>query len=194
MYERFAAETQKLIRFDSITVNLYDPHEHSMYVGYVSGVDIDGRRQGDSLPLEGTLSEAVMRTRTAHLIPPKDIDEETRGFPKLAVIFKAGLRSIICVPLVYRDEAIGALHIRSKEPNAYSERDLHLAERIGIQIAGAIASAVLYNQRRQAEEALRESKRRFEGMADAVPVMLYDVAILPDSGRRFLYVAPQPLP
>lgn len=192
VYERFAAETQKLIRFDSITVNLYDPHEHSMHVGYVSGVDIDGRRQGDPLPLEGTLSEAVMRTRMAHLIQPQEIDEEIPCFPRLAVIFKAGLRSIICVPLVYRDEAIGALHIRSKQTNAYTERDLHLAERIGIQIAGAIASAVLYNQRRQAEEALRESKRRFESMADTVPVMLYDVAILPDSGRRFLYVAPQP--
>jgi hypothetical protein len=44
VYERFAAETQKLILFDSLTINLYNFQENTMCVGYVYGLDIDSRR------------------------------------------------------------------------------------------------------------------------------------------------------
>ena len=38
VYERFAAETQKLILFDSLAINLYNFQENTMHVAYVSGV------------------------------------------------------------------------------------------------------------------------------------------------------------
>jgi transcriptional regulator with GAF, ATPase, and Fis domain len=107
VYERFAAETQKLILFDSLTINLYNFQENTMCVGYVYGLDIDSRRQRDPLILEGSLSEAVIRARTCLRIQPASFDEIVSQFPKLSPIFQAGLRSIICVPLVYRDEVIG---------------------------------------------------------------------------------------
>jgi len=44
----------------------------------------------------------------------------------------------------------------------------------------------------RAEEALLESKRRYERTANTVPVMLYDSILGPDGTSRFLYVAPQP--
>lgn len=44
----------------------------------------------------------------------------------------------------------------------------------------------------RAEEALRESQKRYEGMANTLPVMLYDSVMGPDSTSRFLYVAPNP--
>ena len=49
---------------------------------------------------------------------------------------------------------IGNLLLWSTEPNRYSERDLALAERIGSQIAGAIANSQLYADRACAESAL----------------------------------------
>ena len=52
---------------------------------------------------------------------------------------------------------IGALHFRSTQPNAYAERDLDLAERIGAQIAGAIASAQLFADLKKAEESLKRA-------------------------------------
>ncbi|MFH1081250.1 MAG: GAF domain-containing protein [Pseudomonadota bacterium] len=146
VYERFAVKAQQLILIDSLTVNLYNFQENALCVAYVFGLDIDGRRQGDSLVLEGSLSEAVIRTRTSIRIQPASIDEIVGQFPRLTSIFQAALRSIMCVPLVSRDEVIGVLHFRSKKPNAYTERDLRLAERIGAQIAGAIANAQLFTE------------------------------------------------
>jgi len=165
VYERFAAETQKLILFDSLTINLYNFQENTLCVAYVSGLDIDGRRQGDPLVLEGSLSEAVIRARISLRIQPASIDEIVGQFPRLSPIFQAGLRSIMCVPLVYRDEVIGVLHFRSKKPNAYTEQDLRLAEKIGEQIAGAIANAQLYTGLKKTEQELKESEQRYRELS-----------------------------
>ncbi|RPH47632.1 MAG: PAS domain S-box protein [Desulfobacteraceae bacterium] len=154
VYERFATEAKKLISVDSLAINLYKYQNKTMRVAHVSGVSIDHRKQGDPLVLEGSLSEAVIRAQTGLRIQPANIDEIVSRFPRLFPIFHAGLRSIMCVPLVSRDEVIGVLHFRSKTPNAYTERDLGLAERIGAQIAGAIANAQLFSELKQAEEAL----------------------------------------
>jgi diguanylate cyclase (GGDEF)-like protein/PAS domain S-box-containing protein len=176
VYEPFAAGTRKLILFDSITVNLYNVQEKTLCVAYVSGFDIDGRRQGDPLVLEGSLSEAVIRTRTSLCIQPASIDEIVGQFPRLTPIFQAGLRSIMCVPLIYRDEAIGVLHFRSKKPAAYSEDDLRLAERIATQIAGAIVNAKLFADLKRAEEEQRLSRETAERLS-------VETAVIADIGR-----------
>ena len=162
VYERFAAEAKKLIPVDSLAINLYNFQENTMRVAHVSGVNIDRRKQGDPLFLDGSLSEAVIRAQTGLRIQPVNIDEIVSQFPRLSTIFQAGLRSIMCVPLVSRDEVIGVLHFRSKMPNAYTEKDLRLAERIGAQIAGAIANAQLFSDLKQAEEALQRVHNELE--------------------------------
>jgi diguanylate cyclase (GGDEF)-like protein/PAS domain S-box-containing protein len=185
VYERFAAETRKLIPIDSLTINLYDFQENTMRVAYVSGLNIDGRRQGDPLGLGGSLSEAVIRTRTSRRIQPASIDESVSQFPRLSPIFKAGLRSIMCVPLVYRDEVIGVLHFRSIKQNAYTEQDLRLAERIGTQIAGAIANAQLYYDVEKTEKSLRKSEGRFRGLVEKAAVGVAEIVM---NTGRFLMV------
>jgi GAF domain-containing protein len=74
------------------------------------------------------------------------------------------------VPLIYRDEVIGSLHFRSKIPNAYTDRELRLAERIGAQIAGAIGTAQMFSDLKQAENSLRESEELFRTLSDKTPL------------------------
>jgi diguanylate cyclase (GGDEF)-like protein len=75
-------------------------------------------------------------------------------------MLQAGFRSFLAVPLFSRGEVIGVLHIRSKAAMAYAERDLRLAERIGEQIAGAIANALLFSEVKKAQEEIREMSLR----------------------------------
>jgi len=185
VYERFSAKIQKLIPFDSLTINLYNFQEKTMCAAYVSGLDIDGRRKGDPLVPGGSLSEAVIHSRTGLRIQPESYDEIADQFPRLSPIFQAGLRSIMCVPLVSRDEVIGVLHFRSKKPNAYTEQDLRLAERIGMQIAGAIANAQLYTGLKKTEMSLRESEGRFRGLFEQAAVGVAEINM---NTGRFLTV------
>ena len=62
---------------------------------------------------------------------------------------------MMAVPLISKDEVIGVLHIQSLKPNAYTESEVRLAERVSNQIAGAIANAQLFNERLRAEEKMR---------------------------------------
>src|SRR4030042_5326644 len=80
--------------------------------------------------------------------------------------FQAGFRSILNVPLFSKGEIIGGLLLRSRNPHAYRDKDVKLAERIGSQIGGAIANVQLYTERVEAEqerayleEQLRQSQK-----------------------------------
>jgi PAS domain S-box-containing protein len=163
VYARFAAEVAKLIPFDRIHVNLKDPDGKSFTIAYVSGTDIAGRRPGDKVPLAGSLTAVLFRTRISMLLNPMSNEEIVRRFlsASAATAFRIGMRSIMAVPLISGDEVIGGLHFRTKKPNAYTEQDLHLAERIGAQIAGAIANAQLYSTLKETEKSLRKSEDRY---------------------------------
>lgn len=164
VYERFTAEVRKLIDFDRLAINLCNFQQNTLRIAYVSGAVIDGRRRGDSLIMAGTLTEEISRTRTGMLVQSENMDEIVERFPPLAATFQAGLRSLMAIPLIYRNEAIGGLHFRSRKPNAYTGQDLRLAERIGGQIAGAIAVAQLYQDLKETETSLRESESRFRAL------------------------------
>ena len=83
---------------------------------------------------------------------------------------------MMSVPLISRDEVIGGLHFRSKKPDAYIERDLRLAERIGDQIAGAIANARLFADLKETEEEQRRNREKAERLAK-------EMAIIAEIGR-----------
>jgi diguanylate cyclase (GGDEF)-like protein len=111
------------------------------------------------------VNEVLARTKTGMLLHPTSADELTGQYPHLVSTFQEGISSFMTVPLIYRDELIGVLHFRAKKPNAYSEQDLRLAERIGGQIAGAIANAQLYNGLKKTEKSLRESEKRYRELS-----------------------------
>jgi signal transduction histidine kinase len=156
VYERFIEEFRKLISFDWISINTINLKDNTTTGAYTTGVKVLGTH-GISMPLSGSISEEILKTRSNLLIKKKDSEDRCRRFPQLLRYFETGFRSMMSVPLFSRDEVIGALHLRSKEVE-YSERDLSLAERVSNQIAGAIANAQLYSERKQAEEALRQSE------------------------------------
>ena len=185
VYGTVAAETGKLIPFDRLSVNLHDPHENTMNVVYVSGLDVPGRRPGDSLPLKGSVSEVIIRKRTGMITRPADAEATTGRFPVLVNDVEAGLHSMMSVPLISGDEVIGTLHFRSRKPDVYTQQDLRLAERIGAQIAGAIANARFFADLKKTETSLRESEARFRALFEQAEVGVAEMDIITG---RFLTV------
>jgi diguanylate cyclase (GGDEF)-like protein/PAS domain S-box-containing protein len=183
VYERFADEAKKLIPFDRIAVNLNGYQESKRYCAYASGVDIPGRRPGDSFPLARSVNELLVGKRSGVIIHPKNIAELKSQYPSLVSTFRAGLRSMMSVPLISRDEVIGALHFRAKNPNAYTERDLRLAERIGEQISGAIANARLFAELRKTERSLREAEEEQRRNREKAERLADEMAVIAEIGR-----------
>lgn len=186
VYERFAQEVKKLIPFDRIAVSLVDPAAQTGVVTYISGVEVEDRRVGAVFPLQGTVTEAVMESRSG-LLFERDSPELQKRFAPLWCYTQAGLPSMLVVPLIYRDAVIGSLILRAKKTGAYREEDLRCAERISSQITGAIANAQLYLQRQKAEEALRESEERYRTLVTTSP----DAILLANTEMKIIIANPQ---
>lgn len=151
VYNLFAEEVRRLIPFDRISVATINSEARTVTMAYTWGNEVDGRNQGDVFPLAHSIYEELVATRSGLLIHTEDENELFKAYPHLLNSFRAGFRSMISVPLISKDEVIGALHFRSLKPNAYTELDLSLSERVGHQISGAIANAQLFIERKWAE-------------------------------------------
>ena len=173
VYERVATEVRRLIPYDRLLVNRKMTPDGQFIASYVSGVDNPRRRQGDLYPSQGSATGVVMSTRRGILIQPDDAEEIKDLYPNLYETFKTGMRSTMSVPLISMDEVIGSMNFRSEKLKAYTEQDLSLAEKIGMQVAGAIANAQMFNNLSKTEKSLRESEEKFRGIFESITDVFY---------------------
>jgi PAS domain S-box-containing protein len=149
VYPRFAEEVRKLIPFDRITVNTINPDRTSITIAYVFGVKVGDRQEGSVVPLDVPLYENLLNRKQGIFIHPQNEGELAERYPNFVNHFRMGIRSMMVVPLISKNQVMGLLHLQSLKPNAYSEWDVKLADKIGNQIAGTIVSAQLYEEIKQ---------------------------------------------
>ena len=158
VYERFAEEVRKILSFDRIAINIIDSENRTFSIPYVFGPEINQRRRGEVVPLEGSIAAKLMRSRCSVLAMEENRENLIRQIPGFRPLFQAGFRSILATPLISNNRVIGILNIQTTRSRAYTESDLRLAERVGAQVAGAIANAQLFHELQGAQEARRKKE------------------------------------
>ena len=143
-YEEFARLVNELIPFDRIIIAAVDIDSDLVNPLYIAGIDMPGPGSGEERPLSGTPFHAVATDKTTLVLDAHGTAEALKRYPGEVYGTRAGLRSLIGVPLISDDEVIGVLIIRSKHERAYGDREARLAEGVAAQIAGAIASSRLF--------------------------------------------------
>ena len=166
VYERFAREVSQLIPFDRIVINLVADRPGFMVDTYQSSaVEVPDRAPDQAYVVEGTLSDAVIKSKRCIVFQPGNEAEAAEGYVGLFGAYGMGLRSFLSAPLLYRGEPIGCLNLHSLTEFAYSDRHRLLAERMAVYIAGAIANAQLHAQVTRQTEELSRSNRELEQFA-----------------------------
>jgi len=187
VYESLAEEMRKLIPVDRFAMGLVDSRSETMSRRWVVGTDVPGRREADEVPVAGGLGGEVVRTKSPIMLEAETEADLEHRFPALLGSFRAGLRSFLAVPLFSRDAVIGVLQIGSKNRGVYTQRHLELLERMGSQIAPAVANAKLYEQLKQAQESAKRNEELFLQISDNIPEVIF---LVDHETHEILYVNP----
>jgi PAS domain S-box-containing protein len=164
LYPKIHQSISSVMPAENFYITLYDEAQNLLWFSYFKDAE-DEPFIGGIQPGKG-LTAYVLRTGKSLLCTQAVHDElEHQGEVKLL-----GVPSAIWlgVPLIVEGKTIGAMVVQHyTDPNVYGEREQHMLEFVSTQVAIAI-------QRKQAEEALRESEIRYRGLFENSPVSLWE--------------------
>ena len=162
VYEGFAQQVRRLIPFDRIAISVVDLESDSFVNEYVLGVFAEGREEGERVGLAGTMVGYAIELGEA-VILQGDLRELERRFPQMV---RSGLKSVLASPILFKNETLGVIHVRSLAVNAYSDHHADLLEKVAAQIAPAIANSQLYAQHMAAEAEANRLARQNASIAE----------------------------
>lgn len=167
VYDHFAERLRTIIPFDQLAISIVDTQQGITVSSYVAGTsESDSAKPGESTPLQGSLAGIVVRKRSPATVDSVTREQIDNELPALRAAYNDGYRSFLTVPLVHRDDVVAVLEMRSFEPASYTSHYSMLAERVGNQIAGAIAIALMYAEREKTETALREAEQNYRTLVE----------------------------
>lgn len=164
LLRRLYAQVQELMAPDTFVVVLHYAagEEYQVVLALEEGEPVPGavglRKSLDA----GGLTGWVMQQRKTLLVD----DLETEPLPVEPLHGPRPARSWLGVPLIARDQLLGAISLQSFRPHAFSRADRRFLESLAAQVAIAIENAQLYQraqheiaERKRAEETLRQRNR-----------------------------------
>jgi PAS domain S-box-containing protein len=99
----------------------------------------------------------------------------------------------LCAPIWVEEQVVGVLDVQSPQHHAFDENDVLVMETLATQIAVAFQNAHLHDrvqqelaERKQAEEALRESLQTSADIVEAIPAGLFIYQYEPPNGLILL--------
>ena len=141
----------------------------------------------ERIPLEGTATEWVCREKKS--LYEADLAQYKRFWTGEHHL-ERGIRSVVYLPLSIKDQGIGSLTVASRQPDAFSAKQIKLLEQVALQIATPIENSQLYARaeqrsrideltglfnRRHFEERLKEEIARHARYGDVFSIFLLDL-------------------
>lgn len=144
MYDSLIRELRKVLDVDWAAITLVEGEEINLLA--ITSEIGSAWQTGDKLPLKDTATEWVVANKVP-LVEP-NLPEESR-FWTGKYHLKQGVQSLVFLPLMVGAEAIGAMCIASRRPNAYTSSRVQLLSQLASRIAMSVENARLYAQAEQ---------------------------------------------
>ena len=147
------------VTHDFAAMSLYDAESNQLRMHALESASNPQLIQtGLPIPLDGTPSGLVFRTRRPVLRERLDFDE----FPSDATsqVLAQGVKSCCLVPLLSHGRTLGTLAVASRREAAFTNDDADVLAQIASQVALAVESALSFEEVRVAQEQLKKSRDR----------------------------------
>ena len=126
-----------------------------------------GRPVDNQVLVEDSMSGTCVLTGVTMI--SGDVEQDPRA--DLEACRKAGLRSMILVPLRNRGEIVGVLNVNSSTPDAYDAEDVSMVELVGGVVSVAYSHAADLSAKRQ---LLSELERTLSALQDTQAQLIHD--------------------
>lgn len=143
----FVEQARALVPFDRIAITVVNDDLTEATDVLVDGIGLEISEPGVpvKLPPHTALHDAVaLGSRYVLMENGEDYVAYAQRTPAEKARYEAGLNSLLIVPLMWNGRCIGTLNLRSVLTHAYGSEEIDMANRIGAQIAGAIATSNQY--------------------------------------------------
>ena len=150
---RLLDETFKLLPADRGVILLLDPQTRQLVPRAVKHAS-DSR---EAVTLSNTIIGQVFQSGASVLTMDALVDKRFAGAQS---IIAGGIRSIMCVPMIYQNQLLGIVHLDSLvATNAFSEKDLQILDGVAAQAAQALDNAYKAKQIERSALARRDFER-----------------------------------
>jgi PAS domain S-box-containing protein len=144
VFSSFLEQARELIPFERLVISLIDAERRTITDVLIDGQIIIEQSSNNQRPVAGDFKEDLINNNETLVANGSEFEEVASRHESERVRQQAGLRSLLAVPLSWQGSVVGALTIRSREPNPYGEREIEITQQIGAQIAGAVAASNQY--------------------------------------------------
>ena len=164
---------------DEATILLVDDERNELVVQQTDGITLDANVR---VPIGSGVTGRVAETGRPEVID--DTSRERFIHPQLW----EEIRSLVVVPIRLGTELVAVLHVGTRTPRAFSERDVRLLETVGARLAGVMARTRQFqhaDRRRQRAEASVKSRDEVlsivaHDLRNPVSTILMSAALLND--------------
>ena len=163
-----ARQMTSLLDSSFCAVNEYDAE--TQMIRMLADYDRSGRRRPDWEPYpvkRFPITRAVLDEKRIEVVNASDAHADAA---ELAYLRRSGYRSIMLVPLIYRDQPIGLLEIIDRDrERRYTRQELRICRTVAAQAAVALNNAKLFSRLRRRSSDVSQLCFAIEQVAAALP-------------------------
>jgi len=155
-----SASIHEVVPHDRAALALYDAATGDFSVQSLGPEDPESMARDGRASLQGTVSGRVFSSGEPIVLQrPSDAAESPSTVDALA---RMGMQSGCWVPLVHHGKTIGVLGVLSRIEGGISAEDMHILERIAVQVAMAVDHTLAFQRIAELRDQLRQQKQYLE--------------------------------
>lgn len=146
--------TAEMLNSKICSIMLLDEKQNELVIKASQSLVLEYQRK-PNVKAHGSVAGEAIRTKKPTAV--YDVRKEQKyGFRDLAV--RESLTSMLSVPMVVKDKAIGVINIYTKEPHTFMQDEIDVLQIVANQAAVAVENTHLMKEALQAKEALETRK------------------------------------
>lgn len=169
LLDRITLAAAQLCSAEAASILLYDENKQQLYFESATNLE-EPLMRGLIVPVDGSIAGWIVTNRKPIIID--DTRKDPRHFDQIGKATNVTTESLLGVPLIAKDEVIGALEAINKIDGTFSQEDQDVLMDLGAQAAVAIENARLFQQSDLISEMVHELRTPLSSLRTAAHLLL----------------------